>query len=223
MKHFSTFNIQATDLKKLENFTSRDGFNRLDVSEFNAMMAHFEAYEVYKNLIPILTDNHSNYWCLYVGGVLKGMVCYLNHAEVSLEPKFKGIYELLQTIEKHPKAYDYHDLEPDVFDFPMLSNAKDFDNRKKIITTMLTELNQLTDQDRKQQMAFAIMQLTSKDEIDAIIYPLLDHKDMYIQERAIELLVIHNYTPAKAKLIELAKTASPNGKSAAKRVLQLFG
>ena len=103
MNYFSKFNIKTEVLKKLENYESRDGFNLIEKSEFQDMLEYFEQYEVYNNLIPILTDNNSNYWCLYFDGTLKGMVCYLNHGELSLEPKFKGVSELIETIEKKRK------------------------------------------------------------------------------------------------------------------------
>ena len=61
MNYFSKFDIKTEDLKKLENYESRDGFNIIEKSEFQDMLEYFEQYEVYNNLIPILTDNNSNY------------------------------------------------------------------------------------------------------------------------------------------------------------------
>ena len=220
MNYFSKFDIKTEDLKKLENYESRVGFNIIEKSEFQDMLEYFEQYEVYNNLIPILTDNNSNYWCLYYAGILKGMICYLNHGELSLEPKFKGISELLETIEKNPESYDFDELNIEVFDFPTKNDSIDLINRKEIVTELLTELELIEQEDRKQQIAFSIMNLTSESEIESIIYPFLDNQDMYIQERAIELLGIYKYKAARNKLIELTKTAMPNGKSAAGKALK---
>ena len=148
------------------------------------------------------------------------MICYLNHGELSLEPKFKGISELLETIEKNPESYDFDELNIEVFDFPTKNDSIDLINRKEIVTELLTELELIEQEDRKQQIAFSIMNLTSESEIESIIYPFLDNQDMYIQERAIELLGIYKYKAARNKLIELTKTAMPNGKSAAGKALK---
>jgi HEAT repeat protein len=64
------------------------------------------------------------------------------------------------------------------------------------------------------------MALTSPTDIETRIYPFLDDEDMYVQERAIELLGFHQYQPAVAKLTDLATNAKPNGRTAAKIALK---
>ena len=222
MEHFSKYEIEKNDLKNLLNYESRDGFELIEKDDFESMLEYFEQYEIYENLIPILTDNNSNYWCLYVGGRLKGSVCHLSHDEVNLEPKFKNITKLINTINKNPEAYDFSELDIQVFDYPKRENEIDLDNREEIITELLTELEKVPEnkEDLRQQRAFSVMALIKSEEIESYIYPFLDDEDMYIQERAIEVIGFHKYEPARNKLIELTKTAMVNGKSAAGKALK---
>jgi len=222
MEHFSKYEIEKDDLKNLLNYESRDGFELIQKDDFESMLEYFEQYEIYGNLIPILTDNNSNYWCLYVGGKLKGTVCHLSHDEVNLEPKFKNITKLINTIDKNPDAYDFNEFHVQVFDYPKRENEIDLDNREEIITELLTELEQVSEnkEDLRQQLAFSVMALVKSEEIESYVYPLLDDEDMYIQERAIEIIGFHKYEPARNKLIELTKTAMVNGKLAAGKALK---
>ncbi len=220
MNYFSKFDINKEDLKKLEGFNSRDGFVLVTESDFNDMLEYFKQYAVYDNLIPILTDNNSNYWCLYVNGYLKGMVCYLSHDELSLEPKFIGISELINKIDENPDAYDFDELDTQVFDFPIKNDSININDREIIIDKLKTELISKEQEDVRQKLAYSIMTLTFDSEIESNIYPFLEDEDMYIQERAIQIIGYHKYKPARNKLIELTKTAMTNGKSAAGKALK---
>ncbi len=221
-KRYTNFGVKKEDINKLEHFKSRDGFCLLEESDFDEMLEYFEQYEVYKNLIPIMTDNNSNYWCLYVSGILKGMVCYLSHDGPSLEPKFKDIPKFINAINKNPDAYDFDELDITTFDYPTKENEIDLDNRQEIISGLFTELEPIPEdkEDIRQQLAFSLMALVKSEEIESYVYTFLEDKDMYIQEKAIETIGFHKYTPARDKLIELTKTAMVNGKSAAGKALK---
>ncbi|GAB1855901.1 hypothetical protein MHTCC0001_07360 [Flavobacteriaceae bacterium MHTCC 0001] len=222
MEYFSKYEIEKEDLKNLLNYESRDGFELINKTDFENMLKYFEQYEIYENLIPILTDNNSNYWCLYIGGRLKGTVCYLSHDEINLEPKFKSITKLINVINKNPDAYDFSDLELQNFDYPKRGDEIDLDNREEIIFGLVNEFEQTSGdkEDIRQQIAFSAMSLVKSEEIESYIYPFLEDEDMYIQERAINIIGFHKYEPARNKLIELTKTAMANGKSAAGRALK---
>ncbi|MBF7090995.1 hypothetical protein IUY40_05535 [Flavobacterium sp. ALJ2] len=219
IEKFKEFNISEDEIEKLKNFRSRDGFAIIDGNEFNKMQNYFEQFVVYKNIVPILTDNSSNYWCLYVDGALKGMVCYLSHDELNLEPKFRNISNLIDVIDNNPDVFDFDGFGENVFEFPTTKKIVQFSERSEIIVQLLAELKIEKDEDCMQQLAFSIMALSSNNEIEATIYPFVDDEDMYVQERAIELLGFHKYKPARERLIELKTRAMPNGKYAAKLAL----
>jgi hypothetical protein len=210
------FNISEDDIEKLKNFISRDGFIIIDDNEFNNMQSYFDQFPVYKNIVAVLTDENSNYWCVYVDGVMKGMVCYLSHDELNLEPKFRCISNLIDVIENNSDVFDFDDFNENVFEFPATNEIAEFPERREIIAQLFTELKIETDEDRMQQLAFIIMALSLNNEIETNIYPFVDDGNMYIQERAIQLLGFHKYKLAR----ELQTTAMANGKSAAKLALR---
>ena len=217
-----TFDIKKNELEKFASFVGRTGFIKIEKDEFQEIYTYFQQFTLYKDIIPLLSDSNSNYWCMYISGPLRGMICYLSHDEVNLEPKFHTISNLIEAIETHPDAYDFSildALEQNVFDFPK-KDLIDFPEREYIVKALLDEFSHEMDEERRQQLAFSIMSLTHHTEIESTIYPFINNEDMYIQERAIWFLGFHSYKPAQEKLQQLLTTAMPNGKLAAKIALR---
>jgi hypothetical protein len=215
------YNFDTATIGKLESFESRDGFIVLNEEAFEEMQNYLNEFPVYQFLVPIMTDDNSNYWCLYVDGPLKNMLCHLGHEEPSLEPRFKNLSSLIDAINDHPDCSDMNDFEDTFFDFPSRQVSQGHLQDKKIIG----ELNEIfmaeTDDDQiRTQAAFSIMALTPPTDIEQIIYPFLDDEDMYVQERAIQMLGFHKYQPAVGRLTELATNAEHNGQTAAKMALK---
>lgn len=214
IEKLNKFDLNTSEIEKLKAFQSRDGFVLLDDAEFGEMENYFSQFPIYKNLVALLTDENSNYWCINVSGPMKGMICYLSHDEPNLEPKFKDISSFLKVIDENPEAYDFYDLEETSFDFPNSKNPPEFIERKQIIEELKTNFHSENDEDVRLQIAYSIIVLTSVEEIEDSIYPFLDDEDMYIQERAIQILGFHKYKPAKEKLIEMKNSVMPNGQTA---------
>ncbi len=213
------YDIDANELEKLKAFQERDGFLQINEEELIQINSYFQQFPLYESIVPILGDGCSNYWCVYVASPLKGMVCYLSHDEVNLEPRFKNISHLLQAITTHPDVYDFIEFDENAFDFPK-KELLDFIGRQAILGDLLKMFSQENDEEKKQQLAFSMMALTLKSEIPTFIYPFLEDEDMYIQERAIWFLGFHAYTPAKERLLELSTTAMPNGRLSAQIALK---
>lgn len=104
----------AGDINALETFGSRDGFQVITDKELDDMLAFFKQYpEDFEDLFPIMTDDHSNYLCVYYKGAFTGNVCYLSHDEMNLSPRIAGIGRLIAIINAHPGAWDFTDLPDD--------------------------------------------------------------------------------------------------------------
>lgn len=71
-------------------------------------------------IVPVVTDNNSNYLCVFVRGEHAGLVCYLSHDEINLTPIFKNVSNMVKAINEHPDAWDVYDLPATVFDFKEL-------------------------------------------------------------------------------------------------------
>ena len=213
IEKLNKFDLNTSEIEKLTAYQSRDGFVLLYDAEFDEIENYFSHFPIYKNLVALLTDENSNYWCINVSGPMKGMICYLSHDEPNLEPKFKNISSFLKVIDENPEAYDFYDLEETSFDFPSSKNPPEFNERKQIIEELKTNFHSENDEDVRLQIAYSIIALTSVEEIENSIYPFLDDEDMYIQERVIQILGFHKYKPAKEKLIEMKTSAMPNGQT----------
>ena len=205
-------------LSELEKYIPRDGFDFLKLDEYNSMIEHLSQYCVYQNIIPIMTNNNSDYICVYRDDILHGKVCYLNHEETSLEPRFKDIKNLIKAINTNPDCWELMDFPETVFDYPQKNEA--FSEEDRIATSLLyNSFNRESDDEMRTQIAFSIMSLTPpKNLMD--IYSFLDSEDMYIQERAIKVFGFHRYKPVVEKLRDLQITAKHNGKFAAKLALK---
>lgn len=108
----------AVDVQALENFGSRDGFQKITNEDLEGMLVFFEQYpEDYENILPIMTDGNSNYLCVYYKGNDKGKVCHLSHDEIDLTPRFKSIESIIHVIKANPEAWDFEELPEEFFDF----------------------------------------------------------------------------------------------------------
>ncbi|MDA1874722.1 MULTISPECIES: hypothetical protein [Bacillus] len=77
---------------------------------------------------------------------------------------------------------------------------------------------ELTEEKRAQYL-FSIITLTPYAQLHEIL-PLLDESDMWIQERAAEILGFHRYVPASEKLNWVKEHGQHNGKMAAELALK---
>lgn len=217
----TNYGIDNTAIAKLGSFESRDGFIMLSEEEFEEMQNYLNEFPVYQSLVPIMTDGNSNYWCLYVDGPLKNMLCHVSHDEPSLEPRFRNLSSLIDAIIAHPDSNDMNDFEDTFFDFPSRQVSQNQLQDKEIIGELYKIFDAETDDDQiRTQTAFSIMALTPPTDIEQIIYPFLDDEDMYVQERAIQMLGFHKYQQAVGRLTELSTNAQHNGQTAAKMALK---
>ena len=103
------------DVMALEAFVSRDGFQRISNDGLAAMTLFFKQHpEDFEELLPIMTDDNSNFLCVYHKGANKGKVCYLSHQEIDLRPKFTSIESLIHVVAAHPECWDFEELPENI-------------------------------------------------------------------------------------------------------------
>ena len=188
MNYLKIFGIDKEIINQLESYKSRDGFVKLNQSEFEETIDYFNGFKVYKNLIPILTDENSNYWCLHYQGPMKGFISYLSHDELDLSPKFSSTSTFIKVIEDNPDAYDFDELDISLFEFP----SKTTQINNNIIDQLLELIKSENEADVYRQLVFSVMSLTSKNNIDKNIKPFLQNEDDYITEKANEVLKFYH-------------------------------
>lgn len=209
--------IEILELHKVKQNANEFTLRVMDSDEIVELIEFLSDIEVYQNIIPLWTDDNSNYVGVFYQGPLKYKVCYLDHEETDISPGFRSVSSFIRTIEQDPDL-DWRELKKE-YPVKTESSVQDLEVDQKCIDELyrLISVNEI-DEDLRCQLLFSVMALTPKKHLDTLI-KYLDDEDMYVQERACEILGFHRYAPAKDKLIEVSESGMHNGKMAAKRAL----
>ncbi|MFT9845964.1 HEAT repeat domain-containing protein [Aneurinibacillus sp. REN35] len=188
----------------------------MSIQEIVEAVECLSAFEMYREIIPLWTDDHSNYVGVYFWGPMQYRVCYINHEETDLSPAFRSVQSFSTLLEQHPES-DWYDLPKD---YPgSETNAALIANDMVAIAELNTALQaEELDEEIRCQLLFSIMALTPYHKLDTLM-SYMDDENMYVQERACEILGFHKYEPAKSRLEEIAESGSHNGKTAARSAL----
>ena len=162
---------------------------------------------------------------MYLTGPLLGMVGHFQHDDPDLVPSFATIPDFLAAISAYPEAQDGYELLHDkcAYQFPNPIPPLDAAARQAAMQQLRQAAEESDDDEIRQCLHFAWFNLIAKDEIAQWLLPYLDDEDMYVQERAIELIGKHNYQAARDKLHELQTTALPNGQNRRATCLENVG
>ncbi|WP_247739028.1 hypothetical protein [Bacillus sp. 165] len=192
------------------------------------LLSFEEAAEMYSYLkedvnisevFPLWTDDNSNYVGVYMFGLLTGRVCFINHEEIDLSPVYPNVQTLIQTLLENPES-DWYEL-PRYYPQPKEHTDK---LQLKQDVQAIEELKNLLknpelDEEKRTQYLFSVMALTPYTQLHKII-PLLEDSDMWVQERAAEILGFHRYIPAREKLNWVKEHGQHNGKMSAELALK---
>ncbi|MGZ7443250.1 HEAT repeat domain-containing protein [Paenibacillus sp. TH7-28] len=190
-----------------------------EIAELHQFMSDMD--EIFQSMIPVWTDDNSNYVGIYFNGPLSYRVCYLNHEETDLSPAFRSAGSFIAALEQDSN-HDWGDLKKD---YP-----QDQNNNNELSAVDLESIEQINhmlqtpdlDDDVRCQYIYSVMALTPYNQLDTLL-KFLDDEDMYVQERACDILGYHKYLPAREKLSELLEHGMHNGRLAAKRALARLG
>lgn len=170
------------------------------------------------DLFPLWTDNNSNYIGVYIKGHLEGKVCFFSH-EADISPTYPNITVFLNELMKDVEC-NWEDLQTY---YPILEKNICSEQEKNENLKIIEELNKvLKDENLSefliQHYSFSIMALTPHTHLETI-YPFLQSEDMYIQEKACNILGLHQYKPAITFLKEITENGTINGKFAAQNAI----
>ncbi|MEK4738765.1 MULTISPECIES: hypothetical protein [Bacillus] len=192
------------------------------------LLSFEEAMEVYlylhedvtiSEVFPLWTDDNSNYVGVYMLGPLSGRVCFIDHEEMDLSPVYPNVQTLINTLLESPEV-DWYELPKH---YPCSKENTDELQIQQDVHTIkelknLLKQPELTEEKRAHYL-FSIMALTPYAQLHEIL-PLLDDPDMWVQERAAEILDFHRYVPASEKLNWVKEHGQHNGKLAAELALK---
>lgn len=182
-----------------------------------------EVIEVPDELRCFWTDDESNYAATYVSGPAAGRVCLLAHEEPDPSPLFRSVSAFYRALELAAAAgHDYYELRETLDGPEWAGTPAEQAADLALAEWYFSQYGAESDPGRKQNLAFAGMQLLPRSESHRLL-EWLRSEDMWIQERACELLGRRGLTEAIPALVEVARAGKHNGRVAALTALRKFG
>ncbi|WP_231505535.1 HEAT repeat domain-containing protein [Paenibacillus massiliensis] len=221
-------NIVEVDASELAGMTNQEWEQRglhteesrlrpLSSEEITEMVSVLQGMTGFEELLPLWTNDHSDYIGVYASGILRGKVCHISHEETDLSPGFRSVETFFTAVQQYPEQ-DWEELTKDYPTRQELSEQEEVEDIQCLSGLLLQIEREETDEEERCMLLYSVMALTPISRLDSLL-PYLDDEDMYVQERACDVLGHHRYVPAKEKLEVVAKQGMHNGKSAAARAL----
>ena len=191
----------------------------LSIEEVTEMYLYLNEDVNISEVLPLWTDDSSNYVGVYMFGPQTGKVCFINHEEIDLSPVYPNVHTFIKILLENSES-DWYELPTH---YPLSKDHTDELQVKQDVQAIKELKNLLKnpelDEDKRTQYLFSIMAITPYTQLDEII-PLLEDSNMWVQERAAEILGFHRYLPAKEKLNWVKEHGQYNGKMAAELALK---
>lgn len=166
----------------------------LKPEEVREMLDALSDFEVFESILPLWTDDNSNYIALYVDGPLKYRICYLNHEETDNSPAFRSVGNFIRELEKNAQQ-DWEDLNKD---YPSLAAQADREDLSIIQELVKQSERQQADEDLRRQCLFSMMALIPQDLLPTIL-PFVEDEDPYVREHALATFKRHGMSVGKLK------------------------
>ncbi len=198
-------------------YTEGSRLRPLSTEEITEMISVLQGMTGFEELLPLWTNDHSDYIGVYASRILRGKVCHISHEETDLSPGFRSVETFLTAVQQYPEQ-DWEELTKDYPTGQELSQQEEVEDIQCLSGLLLQIEREETDEEERCMLLHSVMALTPISRLDSLL-PYLDDEDMYVQERACDVLGHHRYEPAKEKLEVVAKQGTHNGKSAAARAL----
>lgn len=192
-----------------------------EVTEFNSAVEEFGWAKL--GLRVFWCDDNSNYAGLYVKGPLSGCICFIDHSETDLSPVYRSLYSfLVNLIDAAEKGFGWYDMPTEYPQYTPSENAIRTAEDWARAQALKHFFEVAEDEEEKLQLAYCIMQITPFEETDSLL-DFLQDQDMYIQEKAAEIIGRRKYEAAVPQLAQLVLEGGPNGRIAAIRTLKNIG
>lgn len=206
----------GADLNDEDDEESKDlPFRLMPINEVRDLNTLMQEREVAKLGIRLFwTDGNSDYAGLYVEPPLTGYICILNHEEADLSPVYRSVRTFLdyqfQADDEEPGPYGI------LTEYPRLTPAPvaEIDAQDWEIVQILQPRYESADEPVRTQYAFTMMALTPVDHT-AELLAFLQDDDMWIVERACEIIGARRYAPAIPQLGQVVEQGQHNGRMAA--------
>jgi hypothetical protein len=155
------------------------------------------------------TDDNSNYAGVYATGPLKGKVCFLDHESPDYAPAFRSVESFLEELLHAIKSgHDWYEMTAD---YPSTNEAKPQEVIEdwELVKSIRPNYEHAANDDQRAYWAMCIMALTPPAHT-ATLMEFLDVDDIWIPERACQILGSRKFEPAIEKFVALARAGKAN-------------
>lgn len=157
------------------------------------------------------TDDQSNYAGAFLANPMADRVFFLSHDEPDTSPRFRSVNGFLVALLSGAKsAEDWFDLPTD---YPRTEAVPAVEADDTLAADLLSGLDALPEHQRA-QVSMYVLNLLSPARVD-LVTPFLRSDDMWVQERACEVLGAWKCVEAVDELVRVAQGGMHNGKTAA--------
>lgn len=194
----------------LKEFTPKGNVMLMQEEEFATTQEWLSAYSLGAELLPIFTNNESDFVGVYTTGLLKGKVALVIHDALDFTPIFSSIQSFLKVIEQY-NFDDWYNIPKTDCDYPIKEENQAEPNLLKECWKQI-ETNEFSSSEEKVLICKMAISLTPPSQLDKLLLflksPFTDkpeHREI-VEWAMYNLRVTHQYIPAKELITNLIAT-----------------
>lgn len=165
------------------------------------------------------TDDNSNYAGVFASGPLSGRVFIIDHEETSSEPCWRSVESFYDALlDARDAGLDWPELATD---YPReLTDESPEDDA--LASWLFTLHEEQPDSPARQRAVHRALALSSAAHADQVM-SLLRSDDMWVQERAVQILGHWRWDRATAAIVDVVRNGQHNGRTAGILALKRIG
>ncbi|MDR2921617.1 MAG: hypothetical protein LBV72_19910 [Tannerella sp.] len=204
------FETHQLDYSILDKYQEKQGIKLFADEEYFIVEKNWcKEYKLGFELLPVFTNDESDFVGIYTTGLLKGKIACVDHDNIDFAPRFRNLASFIDRVNNTPIDFDWHDLPLDSFDYPSKKERPKYeqDSDDKIIVECwnLITKKELASNGNYELIAETILNLTPHTDLEKVLC-FLDDENNFVRNKAIWLIgVYHQYLPAKEKVKEVAR------------------
>ena len=194
----------------LKEFTPKGNVRLMQEEEFDTTQEWLSAYALGAELLPIFTNNESDFVAVYTTGLLKGKVALVIHDALDFTPIFSSIQSFLKVIEQY-NFDDWYNIPKTDCDYPIKEENQAEPNLLKECWKQI-ETNEFSSSEEKILICKMAISLTPPSQLDKLLLflksPFTDkpeHREI-VEWAMYNFGVAHQYIPAKGTITTLIAT-----------------
>ena len=213
MKLTTLLETKGIDPQPLQDFRPRGGVILMSDKEREVTLKWIAQYNLDFELLPLFSNQESDFVAIYTTGFLKDKVVIIRHDEGVFAPQFRSLDSFLKAYEKaamQADFYDWEDIEVYDYDYP-ITEEEQAETAIWQECWQRIEANHFTSDVQKEAIQTMAIWLTPPSQLDTLL-PFVQKEtafkeSLFVITYAIDTLgITYQYEPARPLIAELLKT-----------------